>query len=63
MALDDHDQLQNDNGKIDVGRVRACLETWRGRKRERERKKGESIHHQAMRFNHSNLFNVNIYGA
>lgn len=27
MALDDHDQLQNDNGKIDVGGMWACMET------------------------------------
>lgn len=34
MDLDDHDQLQNDNGEIDVG---GCVETWRKKKRiERE---------------------------
>lgn len=41
MDLDDHDQLQNDNGEIDVG---GCVETWRKKKRiEREGGGGEII--------------------
>lgn len=35
MDLDDHDQLQNDNGEIDGGGVRACVETWTEKKEER----------------------------
>lgn len=42
MALDDHDQLQNDNGEIDVGGMWACMETWRKKKIEREEEVRES---------------------
>lgn len=41
MALDDHDQLQNDNGEIDVGGMWACMETWK-KKIEREEEVRES---------------------
>lgn len=28
MALDDHDQLQNDKREIDAGGTWSCMETW-----------------------------------
>lgn len=47
MALDDHDQLQNDNWEIDVGGTWASMET-RGKKKKKERRETESIHYYAF---------------
>lgn len=50
MALDDHDQLQNDNWEIDVGGTWASMETRGGKKEKKERRETASIRYVFLIF-------------